>query len=409
MLNVCIATTKNLVDGTWVQRDKEILESLGLRVQIIGIDSEIPLLGILKNIRKYALQFRNCDVVIAWFAFPSTILLSKIMGIPIVANAVGYEIAYYPEILYGLPKNPMVRFIISLALKLADEVIAISRESLRWAFKWGKKRGFVIYEGIDFDKYDCSKIQRNGNSPGEPIILTISYLGLTNIVRKDIPTLIKALKEVKKYYPTVKLYIVGEKMDGYFLLKQLVQKLDLENNVIFTGKLSHEHLLELLCRANLFVMTSYQEGFPTAACEASSAGIPVIVSNRPAMNEVFTDETAVVVEPGNPYILAQAIIKTLENKEETIEKARRAQIIIRQKYSINIRRKKINNFMIYFFEKLRINIRGYYKYNIKYVVLFLSLLLAWFPLFVLSSVIFKSFNRFKQKRLIKYCLTEARL
>jgi len=203
VIDVCIITAKYLVDRTWILRDKEILESLGFRVRILGVDSDIISLSSVKNIKSYIVSLRNCDVVFGWFALPSTILLSKIMGIPIIANAIGYEVAYYPEILYGLPQNLAVRPIIALALRIADEIIAASKESLRWAYKWSGRKGFVIYFGIDFEKYDCSGVVKNTVTEG-PIITIISYLGLGNVIRKDIPTLIKAICEVKRKYPNLK-------------------------------------------------------------------------------------------------------------------------------------------------------------------------------------------------------------
>lgn len=399
VLSVCIVTGKKLAGRTWILRDKEILQDLGFNVRIHGIDSDVPSLNFMRNIKSYIEALRNCDIVIAWFAFPSTILLSKIMGLPVIANAVGYEVAHYPEMEYGLPQVLIARPLITLALKYSDDVIAISRESLRWSYRWSRRKGFIIYEGIDFGRYDCN-IVGGRILPEEPTILTISALSILNTIRKDIPTLIKAVKEVTKKYPSIKAYIIGEKMDGYPLLKQMTQKLHINNNVIFTGKLSHEELLRLLCKADLFVMTSYQEGFPTVACEASVAGIPVIVSNRPAMNEVFTDETAIIVKPRNPSELANAIIYALENKEEALKKARKAQMIIKREYSTYVRKEKMRRFMRLFIKRLKNNTKSYYKYSIKHIALLLILLVIWWPLYIINIGIIK----FKQEQLLRRML-----
>jgi glycosyltransferase involved in cell wall biosynthesis len=392
MMRICIVTGEEMINRTFALRDREILQSLGFHVPILGINPVVPNPLILKNLRSILKMMRQCNIVIAWFAFPSTILLSKIIGMPVIANAVGHEVAYYPEILFGLPWNPAVRPLVRLAFMHSDEIIGISRESLRWAYRWSRKKGFIIHEGIDFENYDCNTI--GGRSSSEnPIILTISFLSLDNIIRKDILTIIKAIKEVKKKYPNVKLYIVGKKMDDYLfsLLNKITQRLDIESNVIFTGELPHKDLLKLICSADLFVMTSYQEGFPTVACEASVAGTPVIVSDRPAMNEVFTDDIAIIVEPGNPSKLANAIIDALENREETLRKARKAQAIIKHKYNIQVRKEKMKRFMLLFIRKLKNDVKSYYRYSIKHITIFLILLVAWWPLHVISrGVVFRS-------------------
>jgi hypothetical protein len=138
-------------------------------------------------------------------------------------------------------------------------------------------------------------------------------------------------------------------------------------------------------------MTSYQEGFPTVACEASVAGTPVIVSDRPAMNEVFTDDIAIIVEPGNPSKLANAIIDALENREETLRKARKAQAIIKHKYNIQVRKEKMKRFMLLFIRKLKNDVKRYYRYSIKHITIFLILLVAWWPFYVISRrVVFRS-------------------
>jgi len=371
-MKVCILTAEYLTNRSWIIRERNILKHLGFSVDIIGVPSEpTPLFMI--QLKRYLTYLRNCQIAIAWFAFPSTILLCKMLGIPVIANAVGYEVAFYPDILYGIPRNYVARFLISLGLKISDTIIAISRESLRWAYKWSGRRGFVIYEGIDVDRYDCSRIEPIAISKKDPIIVTISFLSLTNIVRKDLPTLIKALSIVKEKYPNIKLYIIGEKMDGYLILRRLAKKLDVERNIIFTGKLSHDELLKILCSANMFVMTSYQEGFPTAASEAAATGIPVIVSNRPAMNEVFTRENAVVVEPGNHVELAKAIINLLKDRELARMIATNGMNTVRKHFNINIRKKKLAKLMLLFIKKKfqKQKITRYYNIKIKYMFMLL--------------------------------------
>jgi len=368
------------------------LKHLGFDVDIVEVPSELPTPLLIVQLRRYLAYLRNCQIAIAWFAFPSTILLCKMLGIPVIANAVGYEVAFYPDILYGIPRNYVARFLVSLGLKMSDMIIAISRESLGWAYKWSGRRGFVIYEGIDVDQYDCSRVEPVTTSKEGPIIVTISFLGLTNIVRKDLPTLIKALSIVKEKYPNVKLYIVGEKMDGYLILKRLAKKLSVERNTVFTGKLSHDEFLKILCSADMFIMTSYQEGFPTASSEAAAAGIPVIVSNRPAMNEVFTDENAVVIEPGNHVELAKAITNLLEDKELARRIATNGMNIVRKYFNIDIRRKKLARLMLLFIKKkiLKGKIARYYSIRIKYLLMLLLLSIVVQIIMVYFNVISRS-------------------
>jgi glycosyltransferase involved in cell wall biosynthesis len=298
---------------------------------------------------------------------------------------------------YGLPKNYLAMFLLALALKSSDALIAISRESLRWAYRWSRKPGFVIYEGIDVERYDCKAIGGRAISK-DPTVITVAFLGLMNVIRKDIPTLIKSIKIVKNRYPNIRLYVVGRKMDGYSLLKTLTQKLNLNDNVVFTGEISHEDLLKLLCRADLFVMTSYQEGFPTVACEAAAAGVPLIVSNRPAMNEVFTNENALLVNPGDSIELANTIIKSLENKDELAKLAEKATTMVKEKFNLDVRKRNIQSFITYFLKRCLLELRRNKKHNLysikmKYLAIFILFSLMTPILYLVMELFRKAIHR----------------
>ncbi len=144
---------------------------------------------------------------------------------------------------------------------------------------------------------------------GKNTIVTVSYLNLMNIVRKGIITLIKAMKYVKDEIPDVKLIIIGKKMDGYPLLKSMVERLGLGDNVIFKGYVSREEFMKIMCSATLFAMPSLQEGFPTALAEALVSDLPIIAGDAPAINEIFTNyKHAILVRPNDPKELAVKLL-----------------------------------------------------------------------------------------------------
>lgn len=366
-MRICVITHENFTERSWIVREEKILRELGFDVNVIGLSDEKPSPLIILEFRKIIKELRTCDIAITWFALPSSILLSSALGIPVVANSVGYEVTCYPGRVNGIPCNPIWRALVIYALRSADEIIAISKESLKWAHIWSGRKGFVIYEGINIDSYNCNISQYStAINNRTPRIVTISFLGIGNIIRKDIITLIKAVSLVKKTYPNVKLYIIGKKMEGYVLLEKIARILGVEKNVIFTDKVSHEKLLEILCSSDVFVMTSWHEGFPTAACEAAAAGVPVIVSNRPAMNEVFSHRNAIIVPPGNHTELAQAIIRLLSDKQLAKTLSLQAKETVK-KFDIENRKINLSKFLILFIRNIYTNkskLKTYYKVKI---------------------------------------------
>jgi len=61
-------------------------------------------------------------------------------------------------------------------------------------------------------------------------------------------------------------------------------------------------------------MPSLQEGIATSLMEAQAAGVPCVASNVGGIPEVLLDgETGLLVEPGNPRALADALLRVLRD------------------------------------------------------------------------------------------------
>ena len=137
-----------------------------------------------------------------------------------------------------------------------------------------------------------------------------SDLNIINVGRlsreKGIQYLIKSLKYLS---PATKLFLVGDGPEKKGLEK-IVEKLELEKQVIFMGKIAHEKLPEVLNAMDVFVLPAVSmEGFSNSMLEAMACGLPVITTPIGAGAEVIKEEIGAVVEPKKPKKLADAIIK----------------------------------------------------------------------------------------------------
>jgi len=110
---------------------------------------------------------------------------------------------------------------------------------------------------------------------------------------------IKALLIVKQKYPDVKLYIPGGKAKSGRIvnppsyikyIEKMIKEYDLNENVIFTGRLSATEVANRLSKSNVCVVPSAIEGASATLCEAMMVGTPSICAYRGGMTDLITDK-----------------------------------------------------------------------------------------------------------------------
>jgi len=141
--------------------------------------------------------------------------------------------------------------------------------------------------------------------------------------RKNIIGLIKSFSLIKNEIPTFKLLIVGKRGWYYDAIFELVEKLKLEDRIIFTGYVDNEDLSCLYRNATCFIYISFYEGFGMPPVEAMSFGLPVIVSNNSSLAEIIGDG-GVLVNPNNEKEVSKAIKTVLHDKEYSKQLSQRA-------------------------------------------------------------------------------------
>ena len=87
--------------------------------------------------------------------------------------------------------------------------------------------------------------------------------------------------------------------------------------------------------ADLFVMSSVQEGLGTAMLDALAQGKPVVATNAGGIPEIIKDgETGRLVAAANPQALARGIVNMLTAGEQARAMARRGQAEVKANFSI---------------------------------------------------------------------------
>ena len=185
-------------------------------------------------------------------------------------------------------RNPFfVRAYSREGLKKCKYIVAISeftKQELISKLGIRKDKIIVIKNGMNQEIFKPIKnMDLQTVEPLYPESKKILHVG-TEVDRKNILTLLKALYLVKNKDPNIKLIRIGTPS-----FKNTIQQLGLEKNVHYITNISNERLNEIYNLCDVFVFPSTYEGWGAPGLEAASAGTPVICSDIPIFREVFQD------------------------------------------------------------------------------------------------------------------------
>lgn len=136
--------------------------------------------------------------------------------------------------------------------------------------------------------------------------------------------LVEAMPKIRERCPNVRLWIAGEGESRAELSAQ-VQELKLAPAVRFLGAVSPGDLPRYYAAADLFVLPSVLEAFPTVAAESLACGTPVVTAAHPGgqeLKDLFPKDVE-VVPLRDPSALASAVLKALSSPKRSSEETRR--------------------------------------------------------------------------------------
>lgn len=187
-------------------------------------------------------------------------------------------------------------------IELSKFTVCISEYSRNFASNLNNGRYddklFIIHCGVFPENYT--------SDPQEPRDgLRLIFVGRLNPV-KGVPVLFDALDIVSQTRDDVSLRIVG----GGSLKEELELRAQSLSGVEFLGYLSQQDVAKEIERADALVLPSFAEGLPVVYMEALASARPAIATDVAGVSELIVDdETGLLIEPGDPKALAEAILK----------------------------------------------------------------------------------------------------
>lgn len=160
------------------------------------------------------------------------------------------------------------------------------------------------------------------------IILTVGRLTKA----KGVDTVLQALPQVLEAIPQAHYVVLGDG-PARFDLERLAREQDVSQAVTFLGAKAHQEIADFYAMSDLFVMTPHEnpdtmnvESFGIVYLEANFLELPVIASRAGGITDaVKHGETGLLVPPGQPAALAQAIIalqQDLKLSQELVKNGR---------------------------------------------------------------------------------------
>lgn len=179
-----------------------------------------------------------------------------------------------------------------------------------------------INETFCKSKWDIDNCERHSvicNASGYPL--------------KGLHMLLKAIALLKNKYPDIKLCIPGTNMlaetsftqrlrrRGYAkYIRALIEKLKIENNIVWLGPLSQEELAKCYLKANVFVLCSAIENHSSSLKEAMMVGVPCVASSVGGVPEYVSHSENGLLYRFEEYDIAAAHIEEIFEDDSLAKK-----------------------------------------------------------------------------------------
>lgn len=250
-------------------------------------------------------------------------IIAKQLDIPLVHTYhTMYEdyIHYITHGYFDKPSRKIVEYLTKFYCdKTAKELIVPTEKTYKlFKEKYQYDRNVhIIPTGIEIEKFYKEKINQDKvNSIRKELKIKKDDIVLLFVGRiaeeKSIDVLIKSQASICKKYKNCKLLIVGDgpNLEDYI---ELSKKYNIENNVIFTGKVSWKDINKYYNLSDIFVTASHTETQGLTLIEAMAASLPVIALNDESFkNVVINDLNGYLFNNDKEY--EEYVISLIKNK-----------------------------------------------------------------------------------------------
>ena len=243
--------------------------------------------------------------------------------------------------------NPTCAEKVRQSLEAADASVFVSREGLQLAEELTEGRSrrppAYITNGVNPETFELDEASTlAARSLREQYADSTNLLFVGNLCeRKGTWELLEAFRALMtSEAQPLRLFLVGPNLLGRGLRRR-VRALGLEDRVVLTGPVGHDHVKVWMDAADVFVLPSHSEGVPTVLFESLYAGLPGVFTRVGGIEAVVRhDETALLVPPASVEGLVEALGRLIRDEALRDTLSRNGQNLVRQDYTWQVNARK---------------------------------------------------------------------
>lgn len=292
----------------------------------------LPIRSVTSLFRLYS-ELKRADAVLVWFlgrhAIP-TIVLARVLNVPVVSVIGGFEVAWEADISYGVRPGSVQDSVLRWMLRKSDSIITVSefsRELARSRVPELASRMELIHNAVDTSRFDFApNIERSG-------ILCVATLSAHSIRVKNL----ERFRMIAEAMPDTHFTLVGPLLDS----ESDSYRQRLPENVKWTGQLLGDDLVRAYQSSSVYLLISRHESFSVALAEAMACGCVPVVSAHGALPEVGGSAARVL-----PDLDIDTCVRVLRSALNAPDSDRgRARELVVQRFSAEIRRIKLEKLL----------------------------------------------------------------
>lgn len=306
-----------------------VLEAAGLAPRYLGVrklrdPAAIPRVAA-------AIRASGCDVVHAHLATAATLVppAARMAGVPAVCT------------MHHVPGElpPRERFKERLAVASGGRSRALifvsdgARRAFAERYRPNPRTWTVVHNGLDLSSFHVAPASPPADlaiPAGVPLVSLVAVM--RGPKRHDVA--VAAWPRVLDAVPEARLLLVGDGEQGPALRAQ-VARLGLADRVVFAGP--RRDVARLLQASDLALLPSETEALPTSLIEAAACGRAAVATRVGGVPEVVEHgRTGLLVAPGDPRALADAVVTLLGDPGRREEMGRRARQLAEERFDMHV-------------------------------------------------------------------------